>query len=169
MCGKRAQLLPLGHGRTPLVARDDDRLRDSRKRILLLQSGSRREEGADARHDLKINPLLLERIHLLLNRTVDARIARMKAHDHEIFRHGFLYRLNDLGERHRGGIVNLRAFLGKVQKGGIDERTRIDDDIGLLQQLLPFDRDELGIACARADNVYLHVLPPVTRLPYGRK
>ena len=169
MCGKRAQLLPLGHGRTPLVARDDDRLRNSRKRILLFQSGSRREEGADARHNLKINPLLLERIHLLLNRTVDARIARMKAHDHEIFRHRLLYRLNDLRKRHRGGIVNLRAFLGKVQKGGIDERTRIDDDISFLQQLLPFDCDELGIACARANNVYLHVLPPVTRLPYGRK
>ena len=65
--------------------------------------------------------------------------------------------------------MDLCPFLGEFQQSWIDERTRVDDDIRSLKKLLPLDCDELGVACPRANNVHLHILPPVTHLPCGRK
>ena len=131
MCGKAAQLLTLWHGRTPLVARDDDRLRDAGQRILLPQCRRRPEERTHARHNIIVEAALLPRVHLLLYRPVDRGITRMEAHGNLSV--GFCLRDNfhHLVQRHMRRVVDLHPFLAVVKESRVDKRPRIDHDIRL--------------------------------------
>ena len=131
MCSKAAQVLTLWYGRPSLIARNDDRLGDAGQRIFLSQGRCRSKEGAHAGHHIVLEPTLLPRIHLLLNGAVDRRIARMQANGHLArglrLRDHFDYFI----ERHMRRVMNLSPVLAHIEKGRIDERSCIDDDIRL--------------------------------------
>ena len=158
MSGEALQALPLRHRRPALVPRDDDCLGNVWQRIFLLQRRRRREERADAGDDLILDVALFELVHLFLYSAVNRRIAGMQAHNHFPLFHGLCDLVDDFRQRHGRGIVNIRVFLGNLQHVGIDQRTRVNDDVRLPQKPLSLDRDEFGISGPRADNKYLHAL-----------
>ena len=72
------QLLFLRHGRTSFATSEDDRLYFLRNRELRIKSGGGGLERGDTRSDMIIHPVLIKVIHLLLNSSINARIARVQ-------------------------------------------------------------------------------------------
>ena len=146
MRGKTLDLLTLGDGRAPLHARQDDRLADVRQGIFCLERRRRAAERRNARADLVCKPQSVKRVHLLAMRAVNAGVSGVQAHDRLSLTRRRRHDRDDLLERHFGAVVDRTISFCVVQQRRIDERTGVNDDIRLAEQLRAAHSDEVGRA-----------------------
>ena len=163
MRGKALDLLALGDGRAALHARQDDRLADVRQGIFCLERRRCAAERRNARADLVCKPQSVERVHLLAMRAVNAGVSGVQAHDRLSRTRRRRHDRDDLLERHFRAVVDRTVLFCVVQQRRIDERTGVNDDIRLAEQLRAAHSDEVGRARAGADKVD-HLRSSFTRM-----
>ena len=98
------------------------------------------------------DPAGVQLVDLLADGAVDGGVAGVEANDALALGVGRGHHLDDLLERHAGGVVDLAAFLARLEQLGVHEAARPDDDVGLREQALAANRDEVGRARSRPDK-----------------
>ena len=116
MPGKPADLLAFRHRRPPFHPGQDQRLADSRQGVFLLQGCRRGKAGAYARHNVKLDILLAEGIHLFLNGTINGGVACVEAHRHLALFFRLFNGCHHFIQRHGSGVMNLRILAAVIQQ-----------------------------------------------------
>ena len=146
------KLFSLRHGSPPLHAGQNHGLTHTRQRILFFQNGRCGKKGTDPWNHLILDPQLVQPVHLLPVRTIDGRISRMYSRYFFPFVLRFLYDLNHFLQVHGGAVIDNRLFLCVRQHLRIHQRSRIDDHIRAVNDLLSFDRQKFRVSGTRSDK-----------------
>ena len=78
----------------------------------------------------------------------------MEAHGRPFQTFGALDHGYDLFQRHFRTVIEFTTALSIRKQFGIDQRTRVQDNVRRLQQCFPAQGDEIGGAAARSDKMY---------------
>ena len=144
------------HGRAAGRAREDDRLGDFGRGQLDPQRGGRGLKRADARHHFVVDPQPIEGVHLLADRAVDARLAGVQADHVDVSLPGLSEHGDNLLQAHAGRIVPLGSRFQQAQQFGIHQRAGVDAAVGILQQPLGLDGQQIGRSRPGADKIDFH-------------
>ena len=110
-------------------------------------------EGGDARRDVVIHPILIEVVHLLLDRPIDTGVARVETDDEATFIVVFLHQGKLLLQIQIGGAAHHRTRLGAGSQCLGYQTAGVENQIRTLQHLSPTDRYQLWITRSGTDNL----------------
>ena len=153
MRSKLRELLPLRHWRPAFSTGDDHRLCHARQGILRLKRGRRTTEGTDAGTDIVVDPVRLQKIHLLPDGTVERRVTRVEAGNIGPRLRGLEIQRADLIEIHVLRIIDARIRPALLEQRRIHQRTRVDHDLRLAEKPRALPCDKLRIARTRPDKM----------------
>ena len=140
--------LPLGHRSAPRHPGDDDALAHPGQGVLGPYRRSSPAEGGHTGGHIPGDAQLVQLVHLFLDGTVQTGVAGVEP-DRGL---AALFHLSDDGQHllqgHLGAVINGGALTGHSQQSGVYQATRVDDAVGLTQQLSPSQGDEIGPAGA---------------------
>ena len=159
--GEGGQLLALRHRGAPGArAGEDDGLAHPGEGELALEGGGRGGVSRDAGGHVVGDSECAQPPHLLPDRPVEGRVARVHAGNVLAVRVRRLHLVDDLVEGHGGGIEHP----GALRRAGDDfrrhERARVEDHRARLDEAPAAHRDELGVARTGPDEVDGHGAPP---------
>ena len=116
------------------------------------QGGGGGDERAHSRHDLVDDAQPVEGAHLLADGAVQAGVAGVQAHDPAAGAVGGGHQAHLLVKVHAGAVVAGATGGRPVEQGDGHERTRVEHDVGRLEQAPPLDGDELRVSRPGADE-----------------
>ena len=124
-------------------AGDDHALGDSRQRGLHVEGRSRAAEGAHARRVIVGNLLLIQNVHLLPDRAVNAGIAGVKPHSRKAGFFRVPHHIRHFLKRHFGAVTDAAIGFLVLQKSRIHQGTRVNNDVRLRYEPLPSHCDQV--------------------------
>ena len=158
MTSQCLQALPFGHGRPSLATRQDDGLRPSGHRQLASQSRCGSQEAADARGDAIVHAMLVEERHLLVDGSIDTRVARVKAHHLTALVVKLLHQLKLLPQRHACTTPHHCPRLGAGRKRTGHQAAGIEYEVGLLKEPPSAHAHQLRVARTCPHNLDVTML-----------
>ena len=155
------ETLAIGHRRRARRgARQDHALRHARQRQLAPERRRGRGKGWDPRGHVERDPERIETPHLFGDRAIERGVPRMDPGNVE----AFVVRRGDFGddlvEGQGRGVDDPRPFRGGGDDRSRHQRTGIETDRATLDQPQPPQRDQIGRARSRADEMHRHRLSP---------
>ena len=152
MLGQGGKGLPLRHRRPARQAGDDDALADVGQGIFPLHCRRRTGKAGHAGDDGIGDPQSLQPVHLLPDGPVEAGVPGVEA-DHRLPGPvGRLHTGQDLLQGHFRAVVHPAARLTQAEKGRVHQAAGVDDHVGGLKGLCAFQRHQLRVAGARAQE-----------------
>ena len=140
--------LPLGHRSASRHAGDDDALAHPGQGVLGPYRSSSPAEGGHTGGHIPGDAQLVQLVHLFLDGAVQTGVAGVEP-DRGLA--ALLHVFDDgqyLLQGHLGAVINGGALPGHSQQSGIHQAARVDDAVGLAQQLSPPQGDKIGPAGA---------------------
>ena len=110
---------PAGMGVHSGKPRDHDRLADSRQRVFLAKRRRGTAKARHAGHHLVVHAARVERVHLLLDGAVQARVARVQAHHFLAPRICRAHHVEHFLQGHVRAVVDDAGFLALSEQLGV--------------------------------------------------
>ena len=150
MLGQRGNILPLRDWGSARHPGDDHSLTDARQGILPLYRGSCPTETGHTRCQRVRNPPFFQRIHLFLDRPIEAGVPRMQTHRLFLFPLRLFHGGKHLLQGHLRAVKDTALRRTQTQQHRIDQAAGINDHIRLLQPLRPPQGNQIGCSWPRA-------------------
>ena len=168
MLRQRSDLFTLRHRGSSLHPSQDHCLAYPRKGIFRPQGRGRSAEAGHPRSHVVWDFELIQSVHLLPDRTENARVSGMQTHGHPVLSFSPPDGVDDFFQRHYGTVQDPAVGTAAIQQLWINQASCINHLIRTLQQRSSAQCDQIRCSGSRSDKVN-HFIPPDKKNALGNR